>query len=295
MKTENYHFQWFKKEDARRTLRASISKDGKLRLGQGLRKQLPPHIRVGFDVKSRVLAIAGGTDADILWPKIGVFNMRALAAQITSLGLTLPISFQMADQPSEHCFYGKIIPRKRRQPCDGLQSPGYDMEQLMILYQPVVDSLIYQCAKTTPLSERKSCAWEAFCEAVYAYTPSQGDMEKYLAKRIQAALIEHNKSFTRTYRDRSMEAPLARDKENSFRLHDVMPDASFEDLAAVEEKIMENQFVESLPSKEKKLYRMICSGFRIPQIAEELGLEEEKVQIVGQRIGRKRTAFYRTG
>ena len=104
MKTENYHFQWFKKEDARRTLRASISKDGKLRLGQGLRKQLPPHIRVGFDVKSRVLAIAGGTDADILWPKIGVFNMRALAAQITSLGLTLPISFQMADQPSEHCL-----------------------------------------------------------------------------------------------------------------------------------------------------------------------------------------------
>lgn len=31
------------------------------------------------------------------------------------------------------------------------------------------------------------------------------------------------------------------------------------------------------------------------QIAEELGVEEEKVQLMGQRIGRKRAAFYGTG
>lgn len=40
---------------------------------------------------------------------------------------------------------------------------------------------------------------------------------------------------------------------------------------------------------------MICSGFRMPQIAEELGLEEEDVQMMGQAIGRKRAAFYGTG
>ena len=57
---------------------------------------------------------------------------------------------------------------------------------------------------------------------------------------------------------------------------------------------MEDQFVESLLPKEKTLYKMICSGFHLPQIAEELGIEEEKVQVLGQDIGRKRTAFYRT-
>lgn len=153
MKTENYHFQWFKKEDARKALRVSISKEGKMRLGRGLRKQLPPHIRVGFDSKSRVLAIAKGTDADILWPKMGVFNMCSLAAQITSIGLTLPVSFQIADQLDEHCFYGKVIPRKRKQSCNSPQDPTYDTEQLMVLYQPMVESLIYQHAKTTPLSK----------------------------------------------------------------------------------------------------------------------------------------------
>lgn len=190
MKTENYHFQWFKKEDVRKALRVSISKEGKMRLGRGLRKQLPPHIRVGFDSKSRVLAIAKGTDTDILWPKMGIFNMCSLAAQITSIGLTLPVSFQIADQLDEHCFYGKVIPRKRKQSYNSPQDPAYDIEQLMVLYQPMVESLIYQHAKTTPLSERKSCAWEAFCEAVHAYTLSQGDMENYLAKRVQTAIAD---------------------------------------------------------------------------------------------------------
>ena len=65
----------------------------------------------------------------------------------------------------------------------------------------MVDSLVYQLAKTTPLTERKSCAWEALFEAVLSYTASQGDIEVYLAKRIRAALIRHNKSFINAYRD----------------------------------------------------------------------------------------------
>ena len=134
MKTENYHFQWFEKEDARKTLRVSISKDGKMRLGRGLREQLPPHIRVGFDTKNRVPAIAKGANTDIPWPKMGVFNMRALAAQIISIGLNLPISFQMANQLNEHCFYGKVIPRKHKQFCDNSQNSACDIEQLMILF-----------------------------------------------------------------------------------------------------------------------------------------------------------------
>lgn len=294
MKTDSYHFQWFEKEDARKTLRASVGKDGKMRLGRGLRERLPPHIRVGFDAKSRVLAIVKGTDADILWPKMGVFSMRALASQITSIGLVLPVSFQMADRLNEHCFYGKVIPRKHRQFRDSSQGPVYDTEQLMVLYRPLVDSLVYQLAKTTPLSERKSCAWEAFFDAVLSYTASQGDMEDYLARKVRTALIQHNRSFISAYRDKSMEAPLTSGDGSTFCLYDVIPDASSGGIDAVEAKIMEDQFMESLLPKEKKLYQMICSGSRLPQIAEELGMEEENVQALGQNIGKKRTAFYRT-
>lgn len=200
----------------------------------------------------------------------------------------------MANQLNEHCFYGKVIPRKHKQFYDNSQNSAYDIEQLMVLYQPVIDSLVYQLAKTTPLAERKSCAWEAFFEAVQSYTASQGDMESYLAKRVHAALVRHNKFFTSAYRNRSMEAPLTKDEGNSFCLYDVIPDASSGGIDIIEEKIMEDQFVESLPPEEKKLYQMICSGFRMTQIVEELGMGEETVQAMGQAIGRKRIAFYKT-
>ena len=37
-----YNFKWFEKEDNRKALRASISMDGKLRLGKTLCNVLPP-------------------------------------------------------------------------------------------------------------------------------------------------------------------------------------------------------------------------------------------------------------
>ena len=91
-----------------------------------------------------------------------------------------------------------------------------------------------------------------------------------------------------------MEAPLTNSEGKTFCLYDVIPDASSGGIDLVEAKIMEDQFAESLLPKEKTLFKMICSGFCLPQIAEELGIEEEKVQVMGQDISKKRTAFYRT-
>ena len=42
-------FQWFEKEDQRKAYRASVGRDGKLRLGKPLRQVLPRDIQVGFD------------------------------------------------------------------------------------------------------------------------------------------------------------------------------------------------------------------------------------------------------
>ena len=38
---------------------------------------------------------------------------------------------------------------------------------------------------------------------------------------------------------------------------------------------------------------MMRSGFKVSEIAVQLGMDEEKVQSVGEAIGRKRIAFYR--
>ena len=94
MKTVNYNFQWYEKEDARKVLCVSVGKDGKMYLGQGMRELLPSYIKVGFDEKNRVLAIARGCETDIVLPKAGVFNMRTLAEHIAAIGLELPVFFK---------------------------------------------------------------------------------------------------------------------------------------------------------------------------------------------------------
>lgn len=69
-----------------------------------------------------------------------------------------------------------------------------------------------------------------------------------------------------------MDTPITDSEGNSFCLYDVIPDASSGGIDIV---VMEDQFAQSLLSDEKKLYRMICSGFLMPQIVEELGIDEE--------------------
>ena len=95
MKPINYKFRWFEKEDRRKLLRASVSRDGKLRLGRTLRSKLPRFIQVGFDTAAMVLAIADGHGAGIDCPACGVLTAQALSEQITAAGLHLPVAFAL--------------------------------------------------------------------------------------------------------------------------------------------------------------------------------------------------------
>lgn len=291
MKTGNYNFKWYEKEDARKVLRVSVSKDGKMRLGRGMRELLPPYIKVGFDEKNRALAIAGGCETDILLTKMGVLNMRNLAAHIAGVGLKLPVSFQMSVNPTNG-FVGEIIPRRKK--ChSSMWQWTCDFEQFLIIYQPLLDSLVYKFARSTPLQERRSCAREAFFKALNDYSPAAGDLDKYVEKSVHGALIEQNKLYAETYKNRSLDAPLSNDDTDAFCLYDVISSSSSGGIDEVESKIMDEQFVDSLSTQEKQLLKLMRSGFWVSEIAATLGMDEEEVQSVGETIGRKRVAFYR--
>ena len=131
MKANRYTFQWFKKEDRRKALRASVSREGKLRLGRPLRKALPPFIRVGFDRDARVLAIAEGRELDGDAAAAGSLNARLLSAQICSTGLKLPIAFSLRRDEATGFYLGTVIPRRQRDAATGQRH--YDPEQLLTL------------------------------------------------------------------------------------------------------------------------------------------------------------------
>lgn len=95
MKTEKFKFQWFEKEDRRKSFRACVGRDGKLHLGKPLRENLPPFIQIGFDSSAMVLAIADGHGAGIRCPACGVLTAQALCTQLMNIGLRPPVHFHL--------------------------------------------------------------------------------------------------------------------------------------------------------------------------------------------------------
>jgi len=286
----SYQFQWFDPEDARRGLRASISKDGKLRLGQALRSVLPPYIQIGFDVKRKVLAIADGHGRGTQWAKGGIVTALKLSHQLTSLGLELPIMFQIAPDSSTGYFLGHIVPCRRR--AAGSRRAEFDWDQNLIIYQHILETAITQTAKTTPLRERKALAREALITALQRYRPGYGEIETYLDTQIRSALTQENKFYTSHFRQRSLDQPLSSAGESSFCLYDTLEASTDGGLTAVEDRIMAEQFWNHLSLKEQQLTQLLRDGMHLPQIASTLNMTEAELTETALGIAQKRKDFY---
>ena len=289
MKLTKYEFQWFEKEDRRQRCRASVGQDGMLRLGQVLRQALPPAIRLGFDARQKVLAIAAGRDGGIPLPRYGVLPARALSARIVSTGLRLPLSFLFERDEATGYFLGRVLPRRRR-PAGAAQGT-YDPEQLLILYRHVVDLAVGTLAKSTPLEERRACALEAFHAAVQDYRPGYGDWETYLESSIHDRLLAENRQYTAAYSQRSLDSPLTGEEGDSFSLYDTVEVSTDGGIGRVEERILAEQFLASLSPQERALARLLLDGRPLEEISASLHLPVARLTAMAGEIGRKRQRF----
>ena len=152
--------------------------------------------------------------------------------------------------------------------------------------------MVSQLAKSTPLSERRACATEAFYTAVQRYYPACRDLETYLQEQIQRTILRENKQHVAAYSHLSLEQPLTIYGEDGFCLYDALADASSDGFAAVEARIMAEQFLDSLSRQERRLVHMLQEGCLLSSITEELDLTEDEITAMGNEIGRKRKAFY---
>ena len=285
-----YDFQWFEKEDRRGGYRASVGRDGKLRLGKNLRGALPAFIQVGFDTEQKVLAIADGHGAGIGLPKCGVLGVQALSARITAAGLRLPVSFRLVRDDATGLFLGRILPRRHRVP--GGRAWEYDAEQVRVLYQHLIDFSVRQLAKSTPLEERRACALEAFYAAVREYCPGCGELDVYLETSIQERLTTENRQYARAYGQRSLDQPLSREEGDSFCLYDTTAVSTDGGIGRMEERIMAEQFLESLTGPERSFLQMLQDGCSLSRIAQAMGLSEQRLTAMGREISQKRRRFY---
>ena len=288
MKPTNYKFRWFEKEDRRKLLRASVSRDGKLRLGRTLRSKLPRFIQVGFDTATMVLAIADGHGTGIDCPACGVLTTQALSAQITATGLHLPVAFTL--ERDEHTGYllGRIISRRRR---DSTGRRQFDMEQLLILFRPILDGVVHQMSRSTPLADRKSIAAEAMCAAAQEYRPGYGDLGTYLEERIKTTLRKENKQYIGAFGQQSLDQPLSCSDGDDFCLYDTLPDISSDWTDSLDNQIDRERFFSRLSSEHQELVRLLQEGFRISEIADIFDISEGDVRRISAEIAQQRRKF----
>ena len=285
MKPANYKFQWFEQEDRRKLLRASVSKEGKLRLGRRLREKLPKFIQVGFDASAMVLAIADGHGAGINCPACGVMSAQALSKQITAVGLRLPIVFHLEQDQQPGYLWGGIMPRRWR---DGMGDRQFDIEQLLILFRPILDGIVHQLGKSTPLEDRKSIVAEAMCVAAQEYRPGYGDLGTYLEDRIKLTLCTENRQHVEAFGQRSLDQPISCDDKGGFCLYDTIADSDADWVDALDGRIDLERFCSSLSPNQQELIRMLQEGFLIAEIADLLGMDERDVRRMSAEIARQR-------
>lgn len=287
MKTAKFDFLWFEEENRRKILRASVGTDCRLHLGEELRRKLPTQIRYGFDKANRILAIAEGHGSGIVMPKNGILNASALCKQFREIGLSLPLIFEFEKDKATGFYLGHIVPQRQAN-----SSTPYDVAQLMLIYEPMINSLVNQMAKTTPKAERRSIAMAALCEAVECYKDSFGDLEPYIKTHLQNSLITENRQYTKSYRDLRLDAPLCSAQDGVFSLRHVMADHISGGISQTEDRIMADQFLGTLSKKERQLMRLMLEELKLPQIALELELTQDEVIEMGRKIGQKREIFY---
>ncbi len=272
---------WFNKPKKQEKLTATLGSNQKLFLSDALRNQLPENIQFGFDASSRTLVIAESENPRDKKCKNGM--VFGLVDEILSTGLKLPVCFEFEYDDANKLWAGQVILRKKKQ--------EYDLEQVLALYKPLSDKLFIQIGKTTPKEDRRQIIALAICEAVKEYTPAFGDFEKFITKRAKESLKIKNRHYVKYNMDKSMDASLSDNSNDSFNLYSIN---SFIDSGylRVENRIMEEQFEQQLSKNESDVLVLLKKKLTISEIAQKLEISEERVKFFAKTIAMKRKQFF---
>lgn len=281
MKLNTQNIVWFERPVKQGKLTATLGSNQKLILSDELKKQLPENIQFGFDAGSRILVIAESANPKNKKCKNGI--VFGLLDEILSTGMKLPVCFEFEFNEENKLWVGQVVLRRKRQ--------EYDLEQVLALYKPIADKLFIQIGKTTPREDRRQIINLAMCEAVKEYTPAHGDFEKFITRRVKDSLKLKNSHYVKHGMDRSMDAAITDSENSGYNLYSVTKhnESGYE---KVETKIMNEQFEEQLTDKELAVFRLLKQRIKLDDIAEELSISAESVEILAKSTAMKRRHFY---
>ncbi len=275
--------EWFDQEFTENKLTITIESNGKLRLSKGFLTELPKSIAFGFDKPTRTMFVKEVKGNKGYHPRI-VMPVKELPTAIKECGLKLPVRFQFSKDLENNYWVGKILLVKNIH--------GFDMEQLFVAFEPLINSLVHKLGKSIPKEERRSIVAESICRAAKEYGNIYGDLYRYIKMYVEDDLIRENKYYARQTNEISLDKQVPLQRGGFYSLHDRIS-GNNSDHEELENKIMNENFLNTLSKIEQIILQMSSQSCPVPQICEKTNLSPEEIIAIAEKIGKKQKAFYR--
>ncbi len=274
--------EWFAPEFTESKLTVTMESNGKLRLSNGLIAQLPKSVEFGFNKTTRTMFIKETINSRGYYPR-KVLAVKELPTAIKECGLKLPIRFQFSKDLENKYWVGDILLVK--------DIHGFDIEQLFVAFEPLVNSLVHKLGKSIPKDERRSVTAESFCRAAKEYENIYGNLHRFIKMYMENDLIKENKYYAMQKNEISMDKEFATKRGEGCSLHDFLS-RNNSDYEEVENKIMSETFFNTLSKTEKIILKMSLQNCPMPEICSKTNLSIDEIVVIGEKIGRKKKAFY---
>ena len=274
--------EWFTPEFTEDKLTVTIESNGKLRVSKGFISRLPKSVAFGFNKSTRTMFIRELEGAKGYRPR-AIMPVKELPTAIKECGLKLPIRFQISKDIESNYWVGEILLIK--------DVRGFDIEQLFIIYEPLINHLVHRLGKSIPKEERRSVTAESFCRAAKEYRNIYGNLRRFIKMYLENDLIKENKYYVKQSKEISMDKEYTTVKGGTYSLYDRIADNNT-DFEKSENRIMEEDFFNTLNKTEKTILQMLLEKRPMLELCDNTKMSTDEIIAIGKRINRKKEAFW---
>ena len=295
--TRNSKIEWCQPSDNRRRATATLFEDGTLRFGTEMCERFRNRkIRIGLMSSECALVVEINTEGGFKISKLGETKVISMIQPLKRMGVEFPVSFLFDEEKNDSCWKGYIIPPLRKTIPKKPKKiiPTTEHQPMLNAYKWLLDRVVCNYAKSTPIDERRSMAVEAFIGALSEYAPVYGTLKEFLFEKVKLRLIEHNKQYTKInhYNTISLDAPISKNNYYDGTNYEWLWIGFRNEISAAENRIDMDIFKNKyLNFDERKTLEMLLTGYTVSEILDKYSIEQHAIDAVCKSIGEKWQTF----
>ena len=292
-KFTNNEDQWYTPDSNLRRPTATLKGTGVLCLGTQMRRELSSgRIRIKLDQKENAIIVEENLELGFKFSRNGEVKIFGIARELQQCGIKLPAVFWFFYNREESFWKGYLVPSPRKSNVMQREKIILSDERTSIYngYKWMIDKVIYNQSKSTPIEDRRAIAAAALWEAICNYTQMQGDFKGYLIKEMKSASIKQNKLYVKEslYRHISLDSFVDGTREQNAEVCELWLPRYKNEMIAVENRMYLDAFRKAhLNVREKEILKRLLEGYTATEIQFEWKVTElelfECCKTIGER------------